>query len=118
MGQLTRTVRTKETSSREVVYLITSLTPTAASPDRLLDLVRAYWSSENKRHDVRDVTFGEDHSRLRTGDAPQIMACLRNLAIALLHRAGHSAMASARRHVAAHPAKAFALLLSPPAPAR
>jgi len=118
VGQLTRTVTTKETSSREVVYLITSLPPTAAPPARLLDLVRAYWSIENKRHYIRAVTFGEDHSRLRTGDAPQIMACLRNLAIALLHRAGHTAMASARRHFAAHPATAFALLLSPPAPAR
>ena len=117
VGQLTRTVTTKETSSREVVSLITSLPPTAAPPARLVDLVRAYGSIENKRHDVRAVTVGEDHSRLHTGDAPQIMACLRNLAIALLHRAGHTAMA-ARRHVAAHPATAFALLLSPPAPAR
>jgi len=114
VGQLTRTVRTKEKITQEVVYLIASVAPTVAPPDRLLTLVRAYWSIENKRHYVRDVTFGEDRSRLRTGDAPQILACLRNLAITLLHRAGHSAIAEARRHFAAQPATALALLVTPP----
>ncbi len=114
VGQLTRTMRTKEKTTQEVVYLIASVAPVAAPPDRLLALVRAYWSIENKRHWVRDVTFGEDRSRLRTAAAPQIMAALRNLVITLLHRAGHTAIAAARRHFAAHPATAFALLLSPP----
>jgi predicted transposase YbfD/YdcC len=118
VGQLTRTVRTKESTTQEVVYLIASLAPTTAPPARLLALVRAYWSIENKRHYVRDVTFGEDRSRLRTGDAPQILAALRNLVITLLHRTGHTAIAAARRHFAAHPATAFALLVSSPAPAQ
>ncbi len=118
VGQLTRTVRTKESTTQEVVYLIASLTPTAAPPARLLALVRAYWSIENKRHYVRDVTFGEDRSRLRTGDAPQILAALRNLVITLLHRVGHTAIAAARRHFAAHPAEALALLVLSPAPAQ
>jgi predicted transposase YbfD/YdcC len=34
---------------------------------------------------VRDVTFAEDLSQVRTGSASQIMASLRNLAISL-HR--------------------------------
>src|SRR5579862_3232895 len=45
-------------------------------------------SYQNRSHYVRDVTFGEDRSRLRTGHAPQIMAALRNLAITLIHRFG------------------------------
>ncbi len=114
VGQLTRTVSTKDTTTVETVYLITSLPITAAPPARLLALVRAYWSRENKRHWVRDVAFAEDRSRLRSGDAPQILACLRNLVITLLHRAGHSAITAARRHYAAHPATALPLLLSPP----
>lgn len=114
VGQLTRTVSTKEKTTQEIVYLIASVAPVAAPPAHVLTLVRAYWSIENKRHYVRDVTFGEDRSRLRTGDAPQIMACLRNLAITLLRRAGHSAIAEARRHFAAHPATALALLVAPP----
>jgi predicted transposase YbfD/YdcC len=114
VGQLTRTVRTKESTTQEVVYLLASASPVAAPPARLSGLVRAYWGIENKRHYVRDVTFGEDRSRLRRGDAPQILACLRNLAITLLHRTGHTAMAAGRRHFAAQPGEALTLLVSPP----
>ena len=70
-------------------------------------------SYQNSLHYVRDVTFGEDRSRLRTGNAPQVMAALRNLAISLLHRAGDFQIAAARRHFSYHPDEAFALLLPP-----
>jgi predicted transposase YbfD/YdcC len=93
------------------MYLITALTPVQASPQRLLELVRGHWGIENSSRYVRDVTFGEDHSRLRSGHAPQIMAALRNLAITLIHRQGSSQIAATRRHFAAHPRRAFALLL-------
>lgn len=114
VSQLTRTVSTAAKTTVETVYLLTSLPPADAPPMRLLTLVRAYWSIENKRHWVRDVVFGEDRSHLRSGDAPQLLACLRNLVITLLHRAGHTAITAARRHYAAHPATALPLLLSPP----
>ena len=65
---------------------ITPLTPQEASPLRLLELVRGHWSIENSSHYVRDVTFGEDRSHLRSGQGPQIMAAFRNLAITLIHR--------------------------------
>lgn len=113
VARLVRTVTCRGVTSVEVVYLITSLPPRKATAKRLLALARAYWSIENTRHDVRDVTFGEDRSRLRTGDAPQIMAALRNLALTLLHRTGHTRIAQARRHFAHHPAPALALLLPP-----
>src|SRR5438105_2820561 len=112
VGQRTRTVSIKERVTREVVSLITSVAPAAAPPARLAAWVRAYWSIENKRHYVRNVTFGEDRSRLRTGEAPQILACLRNLVLTLLHRAGRSAIAAARRQCAAQPAIALALLVT------
>jgi hypothetical protein len=44
------------------------------------------------------VTFAEDASRVRTGTAPQVMACLRNLAIGALCRAGPVNLAAALRH--------------------
>jgi predicted transposase YbfD/YdcC len=113
VAELTRTVTVRATgkTSQEVVYLITPLTPSEASPQRLLALVRGHWSIENSSHYVRDVTFGEDRSRLRSGSAPQILAALRNLAITLIHRSGFSQIAATRRHFASHPYKAFALLL-------
>src|SRR5436190_5570972 len=113
VARLTRTVTVRKTgkTTQEVVYLITDLTQIQASPRRLLDLTRGHWSIENGLHYVRDVSFGEDRSRLRTGSAPQIMAALRNLAITLIHRSGSSQIAASRRHFASHPRQAFSLLL-------
>lgn len=95
----------------ETVYLITTLSATHASPERILALLRGHWHIENRLHYVRDVTFGEDRSRLRSGDAPQILAALRNLAITLIHRSGSSDIAASRRAFAYHPRRALRLLL-------
>ncbi len=113
VAQLTRTVTKAGKTTTEVVYLITTLSPSKASPERLLELNRGHWSIENRSHYVRDVTFGEDRSRLRTGNAPQIMAALRNLAITLIHRFGSSQIRATRHHFASCPHQALALLGSP-----
>lgn len=110
VAQLTRTVTKAGHTTTEVVYLITTLSPAQASPQRLLDLVRGHWSIENRSHYVRDVSFGEDRSRLRSGHAPQILAALRNLVITLIHRSGSSCIAATRRHFASRPQEALALL--------
>jgi len=110
VAQLTRTVTKASQTTSEVVYLITTLAPSKASPERLLDLNRGHWSIENRSQYVRDVTFGEDRSRLRTGNAPQIMAAFRNLAITLIHRFGSSHIRATRCHFASCPQEALALL--------
>jgi Transposase DDE domain len=84
-----------------IVYAITSLAHAQASPARLADLLRGHWSIENGLHWVREVTFAEDHSQLRTGSGPQVMASLRNLAIGTLCRVGPVNLAAALRHHAA-----------------
>jgi hypothetical protein len=54
-------------------------------------------------HHLRDVTFCEDASQVRTGAGPSVMACLRNLVIGVLCRAGPVNLAAAlRRHAATH----------------
>jgi predicted transposase YbfD/YdcC len=58
------------------VYAITSLTAAQASPAELADYIRGHWSVEVLHH-VRDVTYGEDASQIRTGNAPHAMASLR-----------------------------------------
>jgi predicted transposase YbfD/YdcC len=85
--------RTAETR-QEVVYGITSLGPGRATPAQLLRLWREHWHIENRVHYVRDVTFGEDASHIRTGAAPQALAALRNATLALLRRAGHTNIAA------------------------
>ena len=110
VAQLTRTVTKAGSTTTEVVYLITTLTPCQAGPERLLELNRGHWSIENRSHYVRDVSFGEDRSRLRTGHAPQLMAAFRNLAITLIHRFGSCQIKATRRHFASCPLQALALL--------
>ena len=94
----------------EVVYGVTSLRPEQADPGCLLELVRGHWCIENKSHWVRDVTFDEDCSQVRSGHIPQLMAALRNTAMGLLRRAGYTNIAQACRKMAAQPAKALALV--------
>jgi hypothetical protein len=71
------------------VYAITSLPFEQARPARLADLLRGHWAIE-ALHDLRDTTFAEDASQVRTGAAPSAMACLRNLIIGCSARPGRS----------------------------
>jgi len=98
--------------SVEVVYLITSADHQTAPPATLAAWVQGHWGIENRLHWVRDVTFDEDRSQVRTGHAPQVMATLRNTAIGLLRRDGWTNIASALRHHAAHPGQAITCLLT------
>ena len=110
--QVTRKVRDLGTRRWRtvVVYAVTSLTFAQAGPARLADLIRGHWAIENGLHWVRDVTFAEDASQLRTGTGPQVMACLRNLAIGVLSRAGPVNLAAALRRHARDPARPLATL--------
>ena len=68
----------------ETVYGMTSLSAERADAARLLCLVRGHWHIENKSHYVRDVTYDEDRSQVRSGNIPQVMAALRNACIGLM----------------------------------
>jgi predicted transposase YbfD/YdcC len=94
----------------EVVYGITSLDATRAGSARLLGLVRGQWEIENRLHWVRDITFDEDRSQIRSGHGPQVMASLRNLAISLLRLAGHRNIARGLRWAGRDPTRALGLL--------
>ena len=85
-------------TTQEIVYVVTSLGWSDIAPADLATLVRGHWSIENKVHWVRDLTFDEDHSTVRTGTLPQLMATLRNTAIGLLRLRGkHTNIAAATR---------------------
>ena len=84
------------------VYAITSLTALQADPVLLARWLRGHWAIE-ALHWVRDVTFDEDRSQVRTNNGPQIMAALRNFVITALRLAGYTNIAAALRRHAREP---------------
>jgi predicted transposase YbfD/YdcC len=115
---VTRTIRVKSPKrsvrktvrSAVAVFIITSLDRREAAPAHLAGYVRGHWTIENKVHWVRDVTFAEDASRVRTGSRPRIMATLRNLAIGLIRQAGYNAIAATIRKIKYDTALLLAIL--------
>jgi predicted transposase YbfD/YdcC len=88
---------------------LTALTAAQAGPARLNWLVRDHWGIESL-HWIRDVVFDEDHSQLRRGSAPQIMAGIRNLTVGLIHATGRTKIASTLRWVSYKPTRALLFL--------
>ena len=75
----------------------------------------AAWTASIALHHIRDVTYGEDTSQIRTSNGPQVMATFRNLGIAILKAAGHASIAAACRYHARDATRVLATLgLSPP----
>jgi predicted transposase YbfD/YdcC len=81
----------------ETRYFITSASQQTANAEILLRSILDHWSIENCSHYVRDETFGEDRSRIRRGNAPFVMATLRNLSIGIIRLAGEKNIASGIR---------------------
>ena len=88
--------------STVTVYAITSLTAVQADPVLLARWLRGHWAIE-ALHWIRDVSFDEDRSQVRTSNGPQVMAALRNLVITALRLAGITNIAKALRHHARDP---------------
>ena len=113
LGQCFKLVRERTVHGQtkvETVFGITSLKRDRADAGRLLKLTRQHWGIENRVFYVRDMSFGEDACRARSGSGPHILSCLRNAALNLLNRAGVKNKAAALRRHAAHPNEAIALI--------
>jgi predicted transposase YbfD/YdcC len=108
VAQLRRTVTKSGNKTVAVVYLTTS--DRHADPATLAAWVRSHREIENKLQWVRDVTYQEDKSLVRTGNAPRVMASLRSLAISLLRLHGHANIAAVNRPHARDPRRTLQLL--------
>jgi predicted transposase YbfD/YdcC len=95
--------------SAVVVLGVTSLAAIRADAGDIASHVRKHWRIENKLHYVRDVTYGEDASRVRTRNGPRVMASFRNLAVSVLRLAGNTNIAAALRAAAREAARPLAL---------
>ncbi|MER7901163.1 ISAs1 family transposase [Streptomyces sp. NPDC096046] len=104
-----RTDRKTGKTTVKTVYAVTSLTAEQATPAQLARLVRDHWTI-GALHHVRDTTFAEDASQLRTGNAPRAMATWRNLAIGALRAAGAKNIAAGLRRNARDPRRPLSLL--------
>jgi predicted transposase YbfD/YdcC len=77
-----------EKTSKEITIKITSAGPgkmTAADANRH---ARNHWGIENKNHYVRDTVYREDGNQAHSGNGPQGLAALHNLALGLLRLKG------------------------------
>jgi hypothetical protein len=84
-AQVFRIERVRDTGAsapRTWSYHLTSLTAATADARRLGEIVRAHWLIENGSHLIRDVVYGEDRCRCRTGHLPEILAIARSVGIA------------------------------------
>ena len=109
--RIERTRELKDRCSREVIYAITGLPAAKLDPAALLQLSRDHWQIENCLFHVRDVTFKEDASRVRSGSAPKIMAEIRNAALTMIRRSGHKPR-PAREAFAARPRAAIKAVMT------
>jgi predicted transposase YbfD/YdcC len=75
-----RQVKGKE-STIEIRYFIGSK---AGKAKEYSSYIRGHWGIENSLHWLLDMTFDEDHSRLRKDHGPENFGLLRRLAISLL----------------------------------
>jgi len=101
-----------ERTSIEIRYYVTDLDPDEACARHLFRLVNGHWSIENSLHWVRDATFGEDLSQVRTGTLPRVLATLRNLAIGIIRHTTTRTVniAAATRQLAREPHRTLDLL--------
>ncbi|MFQ4150604.1 ISAs1 family transposase [Arthrobacter sp. LAPM80] len=110
-AQITRKSRPIGTRkwSTETVYIVTSLAPAQGKPELIASLIRGHWGIENGLHWRRDVTWREDGSQVRRGNAPRVMASLRNIAISILRLEGEPNLAKATRGARNYPHRALKL---------
>ena len=72
-----------EKISHEKRYYISSL---KADAQNIGKYIRGHWGIENSLHWVMDVTFNEDQSRIRSGNAHQNIATIRHIALNMLKK--------------------------------
>lgn len=109
LGMVRARVTTGDKVTEETRFYITSLTDVQT----FSKAVRAHWGIENSLHWCLDVTFGEDHSRIRKDHSAENMAVVRHLALDILkHYSENISLARKRRRCAYDDAFLAAVLLS------
>ncbi|MDJ0801207.1 MAG: ISAs1 family transposase [Calothrix sp. MO_167.B12] len=69
--------------THEIQFYLSSL---PADAQNLGNAIRTHWGIENQVHWTLDVTFNEDHCRVRSGNSPRNLALLRRMALNALNQ--------------------------------
>lgn len=88
LRSVVKVVSTREIGDKisyEDRYYLCSLP--SSSVKKIADSIRAHWGVENSVHYVLDVTFAQDSSRVRKGNAAENFGIVRKLALNLLRSA-------------------------------
>ena len=72
----------------ETVYAVTNPPAEQATAAELAGWLRCYWIIENSAHRIRDAVFREDDVKVRTRNAPAVLAALRDIVRTALRKAG------------------------------
>lgn len=94
-------------TTKERAYFISSLQKPASFFQKA---IRGHWAIENSLHYVKDVTFAEDSSTIRTKNAPTNFSIIRTIAMTLFRRNGYSNMKQAIRSTAFDVKKLYGML--------
>lgn len=86
-ARLETRVKRKGKWSREVVYLVSTLTLEELQAQGMLSLKRGYWVVESRLHHCLDMTLREDQSRVRTPGAARILGTIRRVVVSLANAA-------------------------------
>jgi predicted transposase YbfD/YdcC len=95
--KIERITKIKDKQQKETAYYISSKKLNALF---YCDSIRSHWGIENSLHWVKDVTFEEDCSKIRTMNAPQNISTIKNIAINIFRKNKYRNMAQAQRLVA------------------
>jgi predicted transposase YbfD/YdcC len=100
LAQVCRLERTRKCGGRqttEIAYAVTSVPRHQADATRLLAWWRGHWGIENRVHWPRDVAWGEDRCRIRTGHGPHTLSAIRNAALNFTRSLGQHKITAALR---------------------
>lgn len=83
--------------TRELFSAITSLPAGQATSEQLAACIPGRWGIENRLHRLREATYREDSSQVRTGHGGHVLATIRDLTISILRLAGATNITKALR---------------------
>lgn len=111
--RLTRETTRAGKTTTEVAFAISSKKRSSLSARDALAIIRAHWGIENRLHWIRDVVFGEDACRVRSRNAPQVLASLRNAVVTRLHLEKVSSLTEELERLSSRPHRAIDYVVRP-----